>query len=278
MTADTRVDVLIPTCNRRTALAATLATLVGQDFRAFDVVVSDQSDGAAGYDCGETQSIVRLLEARGHQVRLLRNLPRRGLAQQRQVLLESASAPLVLFLDDDVLLEPDLLGRMVAALQQQRCGFVGSAVIGLSYRDDVRPQQQAVEFWDGPVQPERIEAGTPEWQRHLLHNAANLWHVQRRLCADTGTSRLYKVAWTGGCVLYDRDKLCAVGGFGFWRDLPEVHCGEDVLAQLRVMARYGGCGLMPSGAYHQELPTTVPVREVDAPRALAPHAPAEGLA
>ena len=34
------------------------------------------------------------------------------------------------------------------------------------------------------------------------------------------------------------------------------------------MARDGGCGRIPSGVYHQELPTTVPDRSVDAPRVL----------
>ncbi len=43
---------------------------------------------------------------------------------------------------------------------------------------------------------------------------------------------------------------------------------SDVLAQLRVMARFGGCGLLPSGVYHQELPTTVVERRVDAPKLL----------
>ena len=38
-----------------------------------------------------------------------------------------------------------------------------------------------------------------------------------------------------------------------------------------VMARYGGCGLIPSGVYHQELPTTVEDRRVDAPRVLPIH-------
>ena len=269
-----RVDVLVPTRNRPTALAATLATLIGQTHRRFDVVIADQSDSAAGYDTGETRSIVRLLEARGHAVRLLRNLPRRGMAQQRQFLLDQAGAGRVLFLDDDVLLEPDLVERLLDALEQARCGFVGSAVIGLSYRGDMRPHQQSIEFWDGPVQPERLTAGTAEWQRHLLHSAANLWHVQCAHLAAGGGQRLYKLAWAGGCVLYDAAKLRDCGGFDFWRDLPIEHCGEDVLAQLRVMARYGGCGLLPSGAYHQELPTTVPEREVDAPKVLDPHGPA----
>jgi hypothetical protein len=34
------------------------------------------------------------------------------------------------------------------------------------------------------------------------------------------------------------------------------------------MARDGGCGLIPSGVYHQELPTTVTDRRADAPRVL----------
>jgi hypothetical protein len=63
-------------------------------------------------------------------------------------------------------------------------------------------------------------------------------------------------------------KLRDVGGFSFWRELPEQHCGEDVLAQLRVLERYGGCGVLPSGAYHQQLPTTVEDRSCDAPRVL----------
>jgi hypothetical protein len=154
-------------------------------------------------------------------------------------------------------------------LQDQGCGFVGSAVLGMSYREDVRPHQQAIEFWDGSVEPETVRPDDPRWARHHLHSAANLWHVQQRLGLTRDTQRLYRVAWIGGCVMYDVAKLRESGGFGFWHELPEAHCGEDVLAQLRVMARHGGCGLIPSGAYHQELPTTVPERECDAPKVLA---------
>lgn len=94
-------DVLIPTCNRPTALAATLATLIGQTCREFDLIVADQSDGEPAFHTGETRAIARLLRARGHAVSLLRNLPKRGMAQQRQFLLDQSRAPLVLFLDDD---------------------------------------------------------------------------------------------------------------------------------------------------------------------------------
>jgi hypothetical protein len=211
---------------------------------------------------------VRILEVRGHLVERHVHLPRRGLAEHRQSLLDRATAPYVLFVDDDVVLEPDLVARLVAAIARERCGFVGSALLGWSFVDDVRPDEQSIELWSGTVTPERVVPGSPAWERHRLHNAANLLHVARRLAPPRWPPRLYKVAWVGGCVLYDTGILRGAGGFEFWRDLPEGHVGEDVLAQLRVMARAGGAGLIPSGAWHLELPTTVPDRRIDAPFAL----------
>ncbi|HEX6964626.1 MAG TPA: glycosyltransferase family 2 protein [Gemmatimonadaceae bacterium] len=262
------VDVLIPTFNRPCALAVTLTSLSAQSWRDFRVIVSDQSEGSDVVAVPEISAVVRLMRARGVQVQMLKHVPRRGMAEQRQFLLDASTSPYALFLDDDVMLEPDVLERMLRAIREERCGFVGCAVIGLSYVHDVRPHQQHIEFWDGPVRPERVEPDTPAWERYHLHSAANLYHVQRRLNLTPERQRKYRVAWIGGCVLYDADALRESGGFTFWHDLPPQHCGEDVLAQMRVMARYGGCGLIPSGAFHQELPTTIPDRRVDAPRAL----------
>ena len=261
-----RVDVLIPTCNRPAALAVTLTALAAQTFsRELRIIVSDQTENLDVREMGEVQAVVRVLEAHGREVTILRHVARRGIAEQRQYLLDQASARYVLCLDDDIILEPDLLARLVATLEREGCGFVGSAMIGLKYRHVVRPHEEAIEFWDGPVEPELVTPGSPAWARHRLHNACNLWHLQRRLGLTPANQRAYRVAWVAGCVLYDTAKLRAVGGFSFWRELPPEHCGEDVLAQLRVMARFGGCGLAPSGAYHQDLPTTIPDRTCDAP-------------
>ena len=259
------VDVLIPTYRRPAALAATLATVAAQTVPRLRVVVSDQSADHGQGVGPEARAVLRLMEAKGRQVEVHHHLPRRGLAEHREFLLSRARAPYVLFLDDDVLVEPDLVERLLRAIRAEGCGFVGSAVIGLSFAGDVRPDEEHIELWEGRVTPEEVSPESPAWNRHLLHNAANLWHVQRRLGFEPDDQRVYKVAWVGGCVLYDVHRLRRVGGYAFWPDLPHEHCGEDVLAQLRVMAEFGGCGLIPSGAYHQELPTTVPHREADAP-------------
>lgn len=267
-TGSDTVDVLVPTCNRAAALAVTLASLAAQTWPRLRIVISDQSDGDGAGAAAEVLALLRYLRARGRQVDLQRHLPRRGMAEQRAHLLAQACAPCCLFVDDDVILEPDLVERLHGALARERCGFVGSALHGLSYLGQRRPEQEHIEFWDGPVQPETVAPTGPAWARHHLHSAANLFHVQARLALAPGAARLYRVAWIGGCVLFDTAKLRAAGGFDFWRQLPAAHCGEDVLAQLRVMERFGGCGIIPSGAYHMELPTTITTRELDAPKAL----------
>ncbi|MGZ3716547.1 MAG: glycosyltransferase family 2 protein [Ktedonobacterales bacterium] len=260
-----QVDVLIPTYGRKTGLAVVLTSLLGQTFTDFDVIVSDQTaDDMVYLDSIEIRTLVRALEWHGHRVSLHRHLPRRGLAEQRQFLLEQSSAPYVHYLDDDVLLDPLVLRRMLDVLREERCGFVGCAATGLGYLEDVRPQQQQIELWDGGVCP---EAFTPEripWDRHRVNNAANPLHLEQRLTRN-GQPVRYKVAWVGGAnVLYDREKLLRVGGFSFWSELPPEHAGEEVVVQFLLLHEYGGCGILPSGTYHLGLPTTVEDRQRNA--------------
>lgn len=268
MTRKPFIDVLIPTCNRASSLAVTLASLAAQTWRRFRIIVSDQSDHSIEESGGELGAVLRYLRHQRFDVRVTRNMPRRGMAQQRNFLFGLSRAEYLLYLDDDLLLEPLSLARMVSAVTRYNCGFVGMAPIGLSFKEDIRPDEQQIEFWKGPIVPEKIVPDSKEWQRYRLHNAANVLHVQQRLELGPNEMIPYKVAWVGGCVLYDREKLSAAGSFDFWRELPKEHCGEDVLAQLRVMARFGGCGLLPSGVYHQETPTTVIERRINAPRVL----------
>ncbi len=259
------VDVLLPTCNRPGELAVTLAGLAAQDGPAFRLVLSDQSEGLAGWEHGPVAAILRVLRVQGTSVELLRHLPRRGLAEHRQFLLDHSSADQVLFLDDDVWLEPGSLTRMTEALEQLGCGFVGMAPQGLSYVDDRRPSDTChFEPWQGPVTPERIRPNQPGFERWPLHSAANLVHLSEELQLQEGQWIPYKVAWIGGCTMYRRTALESVGGFKFWNELPPEHSGEDVAVQWRVMECYGGAGILPSGAVHLESPTTIPNRPVEA--------------
>ena len=259
------VDVLIPTYHRKTGLAMVLTSLLGQTFSDFNVIISDQTHEEDYYlDSIEIQTAVRALRWHGHEVMLHHHLPRRGLAEQRQFLLEQSNAPYVHFLDDDVLLEPEVMQRMISVLQHERCGFVGCAATGLGYLDDVRPHQQHIELWEGPVTPEPFDENSIPWDRHLINNAANPLHLEQKLVRN-GRAVRYKIAWVGGAnVLYDRAKLLDVGGFSFWTKLPSEHAGEEVVVQFLLLRTYGGCGILPSGTYHLGLPTTIEDRRSNA--------------
>lgn len=259
------VDVLIPTIERPAELAVTLAGLAAQDEPPFRVVVSDQSDDAHSIAAPAVQAMARVLRVQGRPVELVQHLPRRGLAEHRQYLLDRASAEFVLFLDDDVWLEPASIERMLRAIRALGCGFVGLAVQGLSYLGDDRPHERtSFEAWQGAVTPERMRVDAPGFARASLHSAANLVHLAAGLEVPREGWLPYRIAWLGGCVLYGRQVLIESGGFQFWRELPEAHAGEDVAAQWRVMERFGAAGILPSGAVHLESPTTVPDRSVEA--------------
>lgn len=263
-----QVDVLIPTYNRPQELAVTVATLCYQKFQKYRLTVSDQSESFDPLQTASVLTAFNLHKMQGRTVIPRRHLPRRGMAEHRQYLLDNAEAPYVLFLDDDLILEPYVIENMLAAIQKYRCGFVGQAPIGLSYVGDHRPHEQAIEFWGDIIDPEVIEPGDGNWNRYQLHNAANIYHVQQQLKVTSDRPRPYKIAWIGSCVLFDRKKLVDCEGFNFWKELPPEHVGEDVQAQLQVLRRYGGCGLIPSGVYHLESATTLRDRRCNAPEYL----------
>jgi len=197
----------------------------------------------------------RVIEEHGGAVEWHHRPPLHGIAEQRDFLLRQATAETVLYLDDDVLMEPWVLEMLLAILRDEGCAFVGAFPAGLSHRHDRRPEQQKIDYWQGPVCPEIVEPESAEWERWQLHRAANLHHVAESL--PPGTWRHYKVAWIASCILYDRRKLEAVGGFSFWPRLPRYHSGEEVLVQNLLMRCWGGCGMVPSGTYYSQVPTTV---------------------
>ncbi len=248
------VDVLIATYNRPESLILTLTGVATQTLRDLRVIVADQSDEPVG----ERQTILtlrRVIEARGGIVEWHTRPQVHGIAEQRDFLLRRARADAVLFLDDDVLMEPPVIERLLETLRAEGCGFVGAFPAGLSHRDDVRPAQQIVQRWAGRVRPEVVEPESPAWERWQLHRAANIYHAAQRLAP--GERILYKVAWLASCILYDRQKLLAVGGFSFWQRLPRFHSGEEALVQNLLMRRWGGCGMLPSETYYAQVPTTV---------------------
>ena len=258
------VDVLIPATGPPASLAATLSSLANQRYPSFRVMATRAPLDEA--EEPELSGLVGMLEAGGHAVRIVdAEAPGRG-GGRVQVLLDLAAAEYVLVVDDGIFLEADLLGRLVGGLRASGAAFLGSSVVDLRFRDEHRPDEEVIEFWDGPVRPEEIGVDSHAWARRKVHRGANLHHLRERL--PRTRDRLYHVADIGGCVLYDTAKLRAVGGFrppGDHGRHPSIPLSTTSASQLRLLDRYGGAGLFPSGAYRltpiaTEPPSWPPVR------------------
>lgn len=258
------VSVLIPTYERAESLVMTLSGVASQTVTDLQVVVSSQGRHRAE-DSAVARALGRVIEARGGSVEWHHREPR-GITEQRHFLLSRAKAEPVLFLDDDVFMEPFVVERLLSVLEAEGCGFVGAFPAGLTFAHDVRPDQQAIEFWEGPVRPEVVEPEGKGWERWQLHRAANLYHLAQKLALPPGKFLRYKVAWVASCVLYSREKLLEIGGFSFWERLPRFHKAEDIVVQNLLMRRFGGCCLVPSGTYYSQVETTTfsPQGTVDA--------------
>jgi GT2 family glycosyltransferase len=232
-----KIDVLIP--DQGHDPVPTLAGLAAQSGPRLRIVLSARPGPACG--------VFRLLSHHGHEVVPVRHPRGQGPAERLMHLLNRARAEHVLLLDDDVWLEPGTLQMLYRAIRTLRCGFVGYAPQRLSHLDDQSlAGAAAYDEWAGRPMPEHVEPGSPAWSRHCLHRGATLIHLANELNLRPDEWRAYKIAWIDGCVLYDRAALLRCGAFSPSDPLPAEH------AQLRVMARHGAAGILPSGAVRLE--------------------------
>ena len=235
MTRCRRDRRLIPTRNRPVELATTLAGLAAQD-HPFDLVISDQSDGAPSFGTPPAQTMLRVLRAAGHRVDAVVHTARHGVAEHRAALLARSTARYALFLDDDIgsspAPSPDCTRRSTssgAGWSGPRCRACRSSTTAAP------PSSRRSSAGRGGRRPSGSRP-TPRVGPLDAHNAANPLHLAQDHVRPWERWVPYKIAWVAGCVLYDRAALDAVGGFDFWRDLPPAHCAEDVVAEPRVIA------------------------------------------
>ena len=230
-------DILLPTCNRLASLVMTLGGVAAQTARDLRVIVADQSERPVADD-PVVETLGRVIEERGGFVEWHHRPPLHGIAEQRDFLLRQATADTVLYLDDDVLMESWVLERLPAILDDERCAFVGAFPAGLSHRHDRRPEQQPIDYWQGPVLPEMVEPESAEWERWQLHRAANLYHVAQSLPPGHG-----------GATRSPGSRPASFTTAASWRRwgdspsgprLPRYHSGEEVLVQNLLMRRWGG--------------------------------------
>jgi GT2 family glycosyltransferase len=115
-----RFSVIIPTMRREVILADTLASIVRCNPPPDEVIVVDSDDQ------GSSQPVVTEFDrAAATAVHYVRTTP--SLTHQRNIGIDDSSAEVVVFMDDDVSIEPDLFGRLSEVYRD-------SAIVGVTGR------------------------------------------------------------------------------------------------------------------------------------------------
>lgn len=138
-----RVSVIIPTKNRAADLERTIDTLLSQTIKPFEIIVVDQS---------ATRSFTKEILI---PLQYLHDPALSGLTAARNASIERAQGEIWLFLDDDVLLEPNFIEEILAAYSD---GVTGVSGIITNY--SVPPLMQRLWeaiFQRGPFRDERQE-------------------------------------------------------------------------------------------------------------------------
>jgi glycosyltransferase involved in cell wall biosynthesis len=191
--APLKITVAIPTYNRAALLRQTLAGVVRQQFPhdRFEVLVIDNNSR------DDTRQVVDAFAgARPAPRHLLEK--RQGLDHARNRALAEARGDIVVFADDDILVEPDWLAQLCAPFARDgshRIGAVGGEVIPV-FPDGVPPW---IAEWHAPLAFRPDAGALPAHQSPMGANMAfPLWIFEKLGPFQTGLDRSGKSLFGGG--------------------------------------------------------------------------------
>ncbi len=124
------VSVVIPTYNALKFLPQTIASVMGQTFQDFELLLIDDgsSDGTADWVAQYNQDVENNPQSQGHKIRFFQQ-HRGGVSTARNLGIQNAQGEFVAFLDADDLWVPTKLGQQVHYLNQHpRVGLVHGAI------------------------------------------------------------------------------------------------------------------------------------------------------
>lgn len=132
-----RVSVVIVTFGREESLLKTLADLLVQHYSSYDITVVDQNERPL-------DAVRKLAAQAAGRIGILHLRPPDVLAA-RNVGIRETSGDIILYVDDDVRCQPDLIEQHVASCQAPRIGGVAGWIDAKAPKDRFQPEDAYVE-------------------------------------------------------------------------------------------------------------------------------------
>jgi len=115
-----RITIEVATRDRHSEIGLLLQSLRTQTYQAWDIIILDDASGMRVDQSGFLMGLINRLKLENHKVKLLRNDFSNGVCAARNKLIvsDTYNNELVCRLDDDIILEPDYLERLVNVINQ----------------------------------------------------------------------------------------------------------------------------------------------------------------
>lgn len=150
-----RITVHVTSKDRSSELALMLHSLLYQTYKEFDIMILDDAWGTPIMGNFKfLHDVINRLKIRGHGIGLLRNDVSYGVCKARQRLVDEdifKDNPYMLRLDDDQVLEPDYMERLVKAMKQFPNAGIVSGVTPLLSGPDFKRSSMHFSFNRGIV-------------------------------------------------------------------------------------------------------------------------------
>ncbi len=115
-----KISIHICTKDRHSELALLLQSLRTQYFKNFDIIILDDASGTPVLQCQFLTSLINRMKLEGHRFKIIRNPQSFGCCAARNKCIEEDDfddANLILRVDDDVILEPNYILRLIDAIE-----------------------------------------------------------------------------------------------------------------------------------------------------------------
>lgn len=209
------VSVVICTEDRPVELTECVKSLFAQSITPSEIIVVDGSEGLGVADCIHDLSLL------GDRIPLLHVRTWAGLTHQRNVGVERCKGDLILFLDDDVILEPHYVARILEVFERDLEGCIGGVEGEIVNADAEKEWSWKHKLFD------RLFLLCRRGSGRILPSGENTWCVNSPAITHVDT--------LCGCACYRREVF---DDFRFDEGLPGYGLGEDVDFSYRVSTEY----------------------------------------
>ncbi len=203
-------SLILPTCNRAELVKQFLESLSKQIVYPLEVIVVDQSDGPA------TKNIFDAWNVPGVSKKYIYNQVKSLILARHKGMDACASSDLVVFFDDDIVLDPAFCKEIVQVFEKDVEGrFAGG--------------MGAVDGWSSHSKPLQVFFLMPHEGsgKFLKSGAQTFTHARKEFCETEFLS--------GGCTFWRRK---IIGQYRFDERLSGYGYGDDVDISFRISRRY----------------------------------------